>query len=86
MDNEKIQVLRETVDAVKELSEPHRKAFVISSVVHTIIHIAMAILLGMMIHYAYMAPEEASVTHEQIQDYNNQVQSNNTSTVVTDGK
>lgn len=86
---ESIQVLKETVDAVEQLSAPHRKAFIISNIIHLIIELALIIVLGMMIYFAYMTPESTSVTneYEQNQDFENQTQSNNSSNqFVTNGE
>lgn len=86
---ESIQVLKETVDAVEQLAAPHRKAFIISNIIHLTIELALIIVLGMMIYFAYMTPESTSVTneYEQNQDFENQTQSNNSSNqFVTSGE
>lgn len=87
--NESIQVLKETVDAVEQLSAPHRKAFVISNIVHLIIELALIIVLGMMIYFAYMTPESTSVTndYEMHQNFDEKSQDNNSSNqFVTNGE
>lgn len=83
---ESIQVLKETVDAVEQLAAPHRKAFIISNIIHLIIELALIIVLGMMIYFAYMTPESTSVTNNQVQDFDNQTQTGNMSTTVTNGE
>lgn len=69
-DNEKTQVFGEAVSAAERLSAPWRKAFFVSNVAHVIVEFFLAVLCGLLIYFAYMAPVE----FEQGQDFGEQTQ------------
>lgn len=72
-DKEKILAFGEMVEAAEKLSAPWRKAFIISNIAHVLVELFLAILLGMMIYFAYMEPVDYGM--EQGQNYNDQTQS-----------
>lgn len=81
-DTEKIHSFGDMVDATDKLAAPWRKANFVQTIALVVTNLLWAIIVAMLIWFAYMTPIEA----DQQQDFGNQTQSQSYSEGVTNGK
>ena len=81
-DNEKIQSFGDMVEATEKLSSPWRKANFVQMVVLILTNLFWAIIVALLVHYAYMAPVEVY----QGQDFSEQSQTQDYSSGYTQGE
>ncbi len=80
-DKEKIQSFGDMVDATEKMSAPWRKVNLIQLIALVLTNLFWAIIVGMLVYYAYMTPIEVT----QNQDLTEQQQTQEYSSGVTDG-